>query len=65
MKKRKNTSIMKEKALMLIGLHSRKWLSEKMEINPITLDKRLEKNNWKKGESILLDQIFETEKAKL
>jgi hypothetical protein len=56
---------MREKAFMLIGLHSRKWLSEKMEINPITLDKRLEKDNWKKGEQILLNQIFETEKSKL
>lgn len=56
---------MKEKAFVLIGMHSKKWLSEKMGINHITLEKRLSKDNWKKSEIVLLDQIFETEKEKL
>ena len=56
---------MKEKALILIGLNSKRWLCDKLEINHITLSRRLEKNDWKKSESMLLDQIYEQEKHKL
>lgn len=54
---------MKEKALILIGLHSKKWLCEKMGINHLTLEKRLQKNNWKVSEEIALKTIFESEKT--
>lgn len=53
---------MKEKALILIGLHSKKWLCEKLGINPITLDRRLNKNDWKVSEEMALDQIFDSQK---
>lgn len=56
---------MKEKALILIGLHSKKWLCEKLGINPITLDRRLSKNDWKISEEIALDQIFDSQRDKL
>ncbi len=56
---------MKEKALVLIGLYSRKWLSEKMGINPITLDKRLDISNWKLSEQSRLNELYESEKSKL
>lgn len=56
---------MKEKALVLIGLHSRKWLSEKMGINPITIDKRLNTGNWKLSEISRLNEIYEAEKINL
>jgi hypothetical protein len=56
---------MKEKALILIGMYSKKWLCEQMEINHITLEKRLVKNNWKKSEISLLEQVFNKEKINL
>jgi hypothetical protein len=56
---------MKEKALMLIGLHSRKWLSDNIGINPITLDKRILKDNWKNSEILILEKIYQEEKSKL
>ena len=52
---------MKEKALILIGLHSKKWLCEKMGINHLTLEKRLLKNNWKASEEIALNSIYESQ----
>jgi len=56
---------MKEKALVLIGLHSRKWLSYEMGINPITLDKRLLSGNWKLSEQSRLNELYESEKSAL
>jgi hypothetical protein len=56
---------MKEKALILIGLHSKKWLSEKMGLNHVTLENRLNKNNWKLSEEMALIQIFDIEKVNL
>ena len=56
---------MKKKALILIGLHSKKWLCEKMGINHLTLEKRLKKDNWKVSEEIALQSIFEDEKVNL
>lgn len=56
---------MKEKALVLIGLYSRKWLSEKMGVNPLTLDKRIRTNKWKVSEISRLNEIYETEKTNL
>jgi hypothetical protein len=53
---------MKIKALVLIGLHSRKWLSKKMGINPITLDKRLIFGDWKLSEISILNELYETHK---
>jgi len=50
---------MKEKALVLIGEHSRKWLSEKMGINPITLDKRLNSGVWKISEISRLNELYD------
>jgi len=49
---------MKEKALVLIGLYSRKWLSLKMGINPITLDKRLNSDSWKLSEISRLNELY-------
>lgn len=54
---------MKEKAFILIGIHSRKWLSENMGINPITLDKRLKTDNWKISEISRLNELFEAKKT--
>jgi hypothetical protein len=56
---------MKEKALVLIGLHSRKWLSEKMGINPITIDKRIKCGDWKISEISRLNELYESEKINL
>jgi len=56
---------MKEKALVLIGLHSRKWLSYEMGINPITLDKRLLSGNWNFSEISRLNELYESEKSGL
>jgi hypothetical protein len=53
---------MKEKALILIGLHSKKWLCEKMGINILTLEKRLKTGYWKISEIAILENIFENEK---
>lgn len=56
---------MKEKALILIGLHSKKWLCEKMGINHLTLEKRLKKNNWKTSEEFALESIYQSQKNNL
>lgn len=56
---------MKEKALLLIGLHSKKWLCEKMGINHLTLEKRLKNDNWKTSEVIALESIYQDEIVKL
>jgi hypothetical protein len=56
---------MKEKALILIGMHSKKWLAEKLGINHITLERRLNKNDWKLSEEMALIQIFDTQKENL
>lgn len=56
---------MKEKALVLVGLHSRKWLAEKMGINPITIDKRIKYGDWKLAEISRLNELYESEKVNL
>jgi hypothetical protein len=56
---------MKEKALILIGLNSKKWLSEKLGINPLTLEVRLEKNNWKPSEEIAINIFYDQQKHKV
>lgn len=56
---------MKEKALVLIGLHSKKWLSKKVGINPLTLEKRLLENNWKSSEIMAIDFLYDSEKINL
>jgi hypothetical protein len=56
---------MKEKALILIGLHSKKWLAEQMGINHITLEKRLSTNYWKISEVSRLEEIYDKEKINL
>lgn len=56
---------MKEKALVLIGLHSRKWLSEQMGVNPITIDKRIAKGGWKLAEISRLKELYDQEKKNL
>lgn len=48
---------MKKIAEKLIQLNSKVWLSEKLGISRITLDTRLEKENWKKGEIAILLQL--------
>jgi transcriptional antiterminator len=50
---------MKKKALLLIGLKSRVWLCQQLGINPITLQKRLTFDNWKQGERLLLEKIYQ------
>ena len=37
-------------AKKLISLNSKMWLSEKLGISRVTLDTRLEQDNWKKTE---------------
>lgn len=39
-----------KKALDLIELNSKSWLSEKLGISRVTLDNRLELDNWKNSE---------------
>lgn len=39
-----------QKAKRIISEESKTWLSEKLGITRATLDKRLEKQNWKKSE---------------
>lgn len=56
---------MKEKVLILIGMHSKKWLCEKIGINHVTLERRLEKNDWKVSEEMAIEQIFESQKVNL
>jgi hypothetical protein len=56
---------MKEKVLILIGLNSKKWLSEQLGINPLTLETRLEKWNWKASEEMAIDLIFDREKHRI
>ena len=47
---------LEQRVLILIGRHSKTWLSEKLGITRPTLDIRLDKGNWKKSEmqSIIL-----------
>lgn len=49
--------IMKKIADKLIQINSKIWLAEKLGISRVTLDTRLEKDNWKKGEIIILLQL--------
>lgn len=48
---------MKKIADKLIQINSKTWLAEKLGISRVTLDTRLEKDNWKKGEIIILLQL--------
>lgn len=48
---------MKKIADKLIQINSKIWLAEKLGISRVTLDTRLEKDNWKKGEIIILLQL--------
>jgi hypothetical protein len=48
---------MKEKALLLIGIHSKSWLCDQLGINHITLNVRLKMSNWRKSEILLLETI--------
>lgn len=48
---------MKKTAIKLIELNSKVWLSDKLGISRMTLDTRLEKDNWKKSEIALLIQL--------
>lgn len=43
-----------EKAEKLIMVESKSWLADKLGITRVTLDKRLEKGNWKKSENQML-----------
>jgi DNA invertase Pin-like site-specific DNA recombinase len=49
--------IMKKIAEKLIQLNSKSWLAEKLGITRPTLDNRLSKENWKKGEVAILLQL--------
>lgn len=48
---------MKRIAEKLIQLNSKIWLAEKIGISRVTLDTRLEKDNWKRSEIALLLQL--------
>ena len=48
---------MKRIADKLIQINSKIWLAEKLGISRVTLDTRLEKDNWKKGEKVILFQF--------
>ena len=52
---------MKEKALLLIGIHSKSWLCDQLGISYITLNSRLNLGNWKKSEILLLKTIHAIE----
>jgi hypothetical protein len=56
---------MKEKALILIGMHSKKWLAKQMGINHLTLEKRLSLNEWKVSEVSRLEELYNREKTNL
>jgi hypothetical protein len=51
---------MKKIALKLIEFQSKIWLAEKLGISRVTLDTRIEKDNWKKGEMTILIQLEKT-----
>ncbi len=46
-----------EKAYILIGKHGKYWLAEKIGISYNTLINRLEINNWKPGEIMLINNL--------
>jgi hypothetical protein len=48
---------MKKIAEKLIQINSKIWLAERLGISRVTLDTRLEKDNWKKSEKALLLQL--------
>lgn len=48
---------MKRIAEKLIQINSKVWLSDKLGISRVTLDTRLEKDNWKKSEIAVLIQL--------
>jgi hypothetical protein len=48
---------MKQIALKLIQINSKIWLSDRLGISRVTLDTRLEKDNWKKSEKAVLIQL--------
>jgi hypothetical protein len=48
---------MKRIAYRLIQINSKVWLSDKLGISRVTLDTRLEKDNWKRSEIALLVQL--------
>ena len=48
---------MKRIADKLIQINSKIWLAERLGISRVTLDTRLEKDNWKKGEKAILFQL--------
>jgi hypothetical protein len=52
--------IMKKIALKLIEFQSKVWLADKLGISRVTLDTRIEKGNWKKGEMTILIQLEKT-----
>jgi len=56
---------MREKALILIGLKSRKWLCDEMGFNILTLHKRLKTNRWKLSEISRLNEVFEAQNINL
>jgi hypothetical protein len=43
-----------DKAKQLIELNSKVWLAERLGISRVTLDTRLELDNWKKAEKHLI-----------
>jgi len=45
---------MNKKANILIQTHSKLWLSQQLGITRVTLDSRLQKENWKKLEIQML-----------
>lgn len=58
--KRESDEATTQKALRLIAIMSKKWLTIKVGITPHTLYVRLVEHNWKRSEAVTIGQIFDT-----
>jgi hypothetical protein len=53
---------MKTKALLLIAIHSKGWVCDKLGFSHGTLKDRLSRGNWKKSEIHMLEALYEENK---
>jgi hypothetical protein len=53
---------MKTKVLLIIGLHSKGWMCDKLGISYNTLRERLATESWKKSEIYMIETLYEENK---
>jgi hypothetical protein len=56
------TKKMKTKVLLIIGLHSKGWMCDKLGISYNTLRERLATESWKKSEIYMIETLYEENK---